>query len=304
MEERFFCVEEAGERLDSWLAGNIEELSRSYIRQLIEKGLATVNGFEAKANRRLKCGDQIRLLLPEPEKLDVKAEPIDLDILYEDEHIIVLNKGKGMVVHPAAGNRTGTLVNALMAYCGDRLSDINGVIRPGIVHRLDKDTTGVLVAAKTNEAHAGLSEMLKAHDIKRAYVAVVEGVIREEAGKIDAPIGRHPVERKKMAVNVKNGRNAVTHFRVLERYRDSTYVELKLETGRTHQIRVHMSYIGFPVAGDRVYGGRKKRPGAEGQVLHARTLGFIHPVTTAYMEFDAPLPRYFKELLDRLRKEM
>jgi len=211
-----------------------------------------------------------------------------------------------MVVHPAAGNYSGTLVNALMGYCGSNLSDINGVIRPGIVHRIDKDTSGILVVAKTNEAHIKLSEALKVHDIKRIYVAVVKGVIKQDRGRINLPIGRHPVDRKKMAVNFKNGREAITDFRVLERFDNATYVELKLETGRTHQIRVHMAYIGHPVMGDEVYGGRDKISDAcqiSGQVLHAKILGFNHPVTNEYMEFEAEPPQYFIQLLEKLRAE-
>jgi 23S rRNA pseudouridine1911/1915/1917 synthase len=243
----------------------------------------------------------ILVRIPSPEKLDIKAEKINIDILYEDDDIIVVNKPKGMVVHPAAGNYTGTLVNALMEYCGDRLSDINGVIRPGIVHRIDKDTSGVLVVAKSNTAHEKLSDMFKDHDITRRYVAIVEGIIREDTGKIDAPIGRHLVDRKKMAVNTKNGRHAVTHFKVLERFKDATCVELTLETGRTHQIRVHMSYIGYPIIGDEVYGRKKQRYGITGQVLHAETLGFKHPITGSYMEFSTDIPEYFKRFLEKLR---
>ena len=288
-------------RIDRWLPSILESSSRSYVQKLIDDGLVQVNGGRIKSNYKLKKGDEVFVSMPEPEKLDVKAEKIDLDILYEDDDIIVVNKPKGMVVHPAAGNYSGTLVNALMEYCGDTLSDINGVIRPGIVHRIDKDTSGVLVVAKNNIAHERLSARLKDHDIKRVYVALVNGVIREEAGVIDAPIGRHPVERKKMAVNVKNGRRAVTHFRVLERFKDTTYIELTLETGRTHQIRVHMSYIGYPVIGDKVYGTRKQKYDIDGQALHAKILGFVHPTRNEYMEFEAELPEYFKNLLKELR---
>jgi 23S rRNA pseudouridine1911/1915/1917 synthase len=233
-----------GARLDSWLADKIGRFSRSYIQKLIREGNVSVNGKDSKANYKLKLNDEISVLVPEPETLDVTPEDIELDIMYEDDDIIIVNKPKGMVVHPAAGNYSGTLVNALMAHCKGNLSDINGVIRPGIVHRLDKDTSGILMVAKNNAAHEKLSQKLKKHDIKRVYHAVVEGVIQEESGKIDAPIGRHPVDRKKMSVNTKNGRNAVTYFKVLERFDGYTYVEVTLETGRTHQIRVHMSYIG------------------------------------------------------------
>ena len=288
-------------RIDAWLSKNTDGLSRSYIQKLIEDGAVTVNNKATKANYKLKAGDIVVIDLPAPEKLDVLAEDIKLDILYEDTDIIIINKPKGMVVHPAAGNYTGTLVNALMKHCGDSLSDINGIIRPGIVHRIDKDTSGILVVAKSNRAHEKLSEMLKEHNINRIYVAVAEGIIREETGKVDAPIGRHPIDRKKMAVNTKNGRRAVTHFKVLERFKDTTYLELKLETGRTHQIRVHMSFIGHPLLGDEVYGKKKKISGLEGQALHARLLGFNHPVTGEYIEFEAPPPESFNKLLEELR---
>lgn len=290
-------------RLDSWVSGKTSELSRSYIQKLIDEGRITVNGNTAKVNYKVKPGDLIRLDVPPPEKLDVTAEDIELDILYEDKDIIVVNKPKGMVVHPAAGNFTGTLVNALMKHCGDTLSDINGVIRPGIVHRIDKDTTGVLVVAKNNISHEVLSQKLKRHDINRIYIALVDGVIREDKGEINAPIGRHPVDRKKMAVNIKNGRTAITHFMVLERFNKATLVELKLETGRTHQIRVHMAYIGFPLIGDEVYGRRNEGRGILGQALHAKLLGFEHPATGQYMEFSAPLPGYFTDLIEKLKNE-
>jgi len=290
------------ERIDTWIASKLERFSRTYVQKLLGEQRITVNGQPVKSNYRLKLNDEVVINVPEPERLEVKPEKIDIDILYEDEDILVVNKPKGMVVHPAFGNYSGTLVNAVMDYCGDRLSDINGVIRPGIVHRIDKDTSGVLVIAKNNTAHEFLSAKLKKHDINRIYVAVVEGIIMEDCGKIDAPIGRHPVERKKMAVNTKNGRRAVTHFRVLERFKNHTYVELKLETGRTHQIRVHMSFIGHPVVGDTVYGRKKQKFNIEGQALHARVLGFEHPTTGKYVEFEAEPPEYFKELLDELRR--
>lgn len=291
-------------RLDSWISNKMDELSRSYIQKLIEEGSITVNGKATKANYKVKIGDRISLCIPPPEKLDIEAENIELDILYEDKDIIVVNKPKGMVVHPAAGNYSGTLVNALMKHCGESLSDINGVIRPGIVHRIDKDTTGVLVVAKNNKSHEILSEKLKKHDINRIYVALVEGIVREDKGKIDAPIGRHPLDRKKMSVNTKSGRHAVTHFKVLERFKSSTLVELRLETGRTHQIRVHMAYIGFPLVGDEVYGRRSGNHNTMGQALHARLLGFEHPSTGAYMEFNADLPEYFVKLIKKMRDEI
>jgi len=291
-------------RIDVWLPLKIEDVSRSYVQKLIDDGLVNVNNKKVKSNYKLKPNDIVFVRIPEPEKLDVVAENIKLDIIYEDDDIIVVNKPKGMVVHPAAGNYSGTLVNALMGYCSGSLSDINGVIRPGIVHRIDKDTSGVLVVAKNNIAHERLSQKLKEHDIKRVYIAVVNGVIREEAGKIDAPIGRHPVDRKKMAVNTKNGRRAVTHFKVLERFEDSTYIEVTLETGRTHQIRVHMAYIGHPLIGDTVYGSKKQKYDIEGQALHAKILGFVHPTKNEYMEFHAEIPEYFENLLKQLHKNV
>mgnify|MGYP000964890012 CR=1 FL=1 len=302
MEEITLIAEDEGLRLDTWLTDKLKDYSRSYIQKLMEDELVLVNGKARKANYRIKTGDEIHVSIPEPEKLDVKPEKIELEILYEDEDLIVVNKPKGMVVHPAAGNYSGTLVNALMAYCGDRLSDINGVIRPGIVHRIDKDTSGILVVAKNNIAHERLSEKLKKHDIKRIYVAIVEGVIKEDKGIIDAPIGRHPVERKKMAVNTKNGRRAVTRFKVLERFKDATYIQAELETGRTHQIRVHMAYLGHPLVGDEVYGRKRQRVNIQGQALHAKVLGFVHPIKNEYMEFMAEPPAYFNDLLESLRK--
>ncbi|MEN2776082.1 RluA family pseudouridine synthase [Acetivibrio clariflavus] len=301
-EEIKLISEENGTRIDAWLSKMLDKYSRSYIQKLINDGLVLVNGTAVKSNYKVRMKDNITVQIPEPEVLDIVPEDIDVPILYEDEHIIVVDKPKGMVVHPAAGNYSGTLVNALMKHCGDNLSSINGVIRPGIVHRIDKDTSGVLVVAKSNEAHEKLSMMLKEHDINRVYIALVHGIIREEAGKIDAPIGRHPVDRKKMAVNTKNGRRAVTHFKVLERFKDATMLEVKLETGRTHQIRVHMSYIGYPIIGDTVYGRKKDKYNIEGQALHAKLLGFVHPITNEYMEFESALPEYFVKLLEELRR--
>lgn len=302
MEELWLDADVKDKRLDAWLSEKLAQYSRSYIQKLVGEGKVEVNGVAVRSNYKVKPGDRVLVQIPDPEKLDVVPELIKLDILYEDEDLVVVNKPRGMVVHPAAGNYSGTLVNALMGYCGDDLSDINGVIRPGIVHRIDKDTTGVLVVAKSNRAHEGLSEKLKVHDIKRVYSALVEGVIREDAGRVDAPIGRHPVDRKRMAVVPEHGRRAVTHFRVQERFPDATYIEATLETGRTHQIRVHMSYIGHPLLGDPLYGRKKQRFQLNGQALHARILGFVHPVTGEYMEFEAPLPDYFTQILQQLRE--
>ncbi|KNY26462.1 RluA family pseudouridine synthase [Pseudobacteroides cellulosolvens] len=297
MEEIKLVADTMDIRIDSWVSEKLPEYSRTYVKKLIDNESVMVNGKKVKSNYKLKSNDEVTILVPDPVKLDVEAEKIDMDIVYEDKDILVINKPKGMVVHPAVGNYTGTLVNGLMDYCGDDLSDINGVIRPGIVHRIDKDTSGLLVVAKNNISHERLTEMLKSHDIKRVYYAVVDGVIREESGKIDAPIGRHPVDRKKMAVNTKNGRHAVTYFKVLERFQDATLIEVRLETGRTHQIRVHMSYIGFPVMGDEVYGRRNKSIDTDGQVLHAKILEFVHPVSCENMRFEVDLPEYFKEVL-------
>lgn len=302
IEEIKFLSDEQEIRIDAWLSGKLKQYSRTYIQKLVDNGLIKVNDKIVKTKYKIKIGDEIVITIPKPILLDVKPEKLDLKVLYEDSDIIVIDKCKGMVVHPATGNYSGTLVNALMDYCGDSLSDINGVIRPGIVHRIDKDTSGVLVVAKSNIAHEKLSEKLKTHDINRIYIALVDGIIREECGKIDAPIGRHTVDRKKMSVNTNNGRRAVTHFKVLERFKGATYIEVQLETGRTHQIRVHMSYIGFPIIGDEVYGRKKPKYDTHGQALHAKVLGFIHPVKNEYMEFEAQIPEYFQELLKELRK--
>jgi len=296
-------TKDAGKRLDVWLTSKFSDYSRSYISKLIEEGNITVCGKPAKAGYKLKAGDKIDVRIEEPKPLEVTPEKIDLDIIYEDNDIVVINKPRGMVVHPAAGNFSGTLVNALLEHCSDSLSDINGIIRPGIVHRIDKDTSGVLVVAKNNESHLKLSTLLKKHDIQRVYLAVASGVIKEDAGRIEAPIGRHPADRKKMAVNLKNGRHAVTHFKVIERFKSATLIEARLETGRTHQIRVHMAYIGHPLVGDMVYGKSKKKYPIEGQALHAMLLGFVHPRTGEYMEFRAEPPEDFVVLLEQLRNE-
>lgn len=303
MKKETLIAKDSGVRIDAYLANELENQSRSYVQKLIDEAEVTVNGKTVKSNYKVKAGDEIEVTIPDPVKLDVEPENIDLDIIYEDNDIIVVNKPKGMVVHPAAGNYSGTLVNALLAHCEGSLSDINGVIRPGIVHRIDKDTTGILVVAKNNEAHEGLSEKLKVHDINRVYTAICEGVIKEDSGTVDAPIGRHPVDRKKMAVNTRNGRHAVTHFKVLERFKNTTLIEARLETGRTHQIRVHMSYIGHPLLGDEVYGRKTQKFKLQGQALHATVLGFEHPVTGKYVEFSSELPVYFKELILKLRNQ-
>lgn len=293
-------AEDADKRIDTYLSEKIEGTSRSKVQKLIENGKITVNKKNIKCNYKIKANDEIRIEIPEPVRLDVAPEDINIEIIYEDEDIAVVNKPQGMVVHPAAGNYSGTLVNALLARCSS-LSGINGVIRPGIVHRIDKDTSGVLVIAKNDYAHRNLAEQIKEHSVNRIYVALVEGVIKNNSGTIDMPIGRHPVERKKMAVVDRNGRNAVTHYRVLERYKENTLIEAKLETGRTHQIRVHMAYIGHPLVGDPVYGYKKQKYKLNGQALHAMTLGFIHPSTKQYMEFTAPLPEYFMKLLKKIK---
>ena len=277
-------------------------MTRSYLKKLISDDKAVlVNGNPAKPNYKLKPGDIIELAVPEPIELEIKAENIPLDIVYEDNDMLVVNKPQGMVVHPAAGNYTGTLVNALLYHCGDSLSGINGEKRPGIVHRIDKDTSGLLLVAKNDNAHQKLSSQIKEHSLTRAYKALVHGNIKQDSGRIDAPIGRHPSDRKKMTITDKNSREAVTNFRVLERYGRYTFVECILETGRTHQIRVHMSKNGHPIVGDKTYGVKKEEFNLAGQLLHAYKVGFIHPVSGEYMEFVSELPDYYMNVLDRLR---
>ena len=291
-----------GERIDKYLAEVMNDYSRSFLQKQLKEGNVTVGQKPVKASYKLAEDDEITVQVPDSQEPDILAEDIPLDILYEDEQVLVVNKPKGMVVHPSAGHYTGTLVNALMFHCKDRLSGINGVLRPGIVHRIDMDTTGALQVCKTDLAHQSLAQQLKVHSITRKYRAIVHGNLKEDQGTIEGDIGRHPVERKKMAVHVRNGKPAVTHYRVLERFGSFTYVECQLETGRTHQIRVHMSSIGHPLLGDMLY-GPKKCPygGLTGQTLHAMVLGFQHPVTGEYMEFKAPLPEYFENLLKKLR---
>lgn len=297
----FYVTDEvAGCRLDKAITLLCPDLSRNSAQQLIESGNILVNGVVSNKKYSVISGDVVSVDFPEPTNLSVEAENIPLDIVYEDEHLLVVNKPKGMVVHPAAGNYTGTLVNALLYHCGDSLSGINGVIRPGIVHRIDKDTSGLLVVAKNDVAHKGLAEQIKEHSFTRVYNTVVVGNIKDDTGTIDAPIGRHPKDRKRQAVTDKNSKNAVTHFEVLERFNGFTFLKVKLETGRTHQIRVHMAYRGTPVAGDVVYGNSKKTYGLQGQCLNASTIGFIHPVTGEYLEFTTDLPDYFKDFLRRI----
>ena len=300
---RLYVTEEAeGDRIDRFLADRCEELSRSFLQKLFKSGEILVDGRPVKASYRVSEGEEAVFEVPEAVLPEIAAEDIPLDILYEDEDVIVVNKPKGMVVHPAAGHYTGTLVNALMYHCREDLSGINGVLRPGIVHRIDMDTTGALVVCKTDTAHQSLAQQLKVHSITRRYRAIVHGNIKKDTGTVEGTIGRHPVERKKMAVNVRGGKEAVTHFKVLERFGNYTYIECRLETGRTHQIRVHLSSIGHPLLGDNLYGPKKcPFPFLQGQTLHAMVLGFQHPVSGEYMEFTAPLPEYFEKLLEKLR---
>ncbi len=295
--------EMSGKRLDSVLAGMMPQYSRSFIQKLFENGSITVGGDPcSEKKRKAAAGDIVEITIPQPERLEVEAEDIPLDIVYEDDELLVVDKPAGMVVHPAPGNHSGTLVNALMYHCGDALSSINGVIRPGIVHRIDKDTSGLLMVAKTDRAHNALSAQLAEHSITRRYKAIVYSNIKEDEGTVDKPIGRDPGNRLRNAVVYTNSKNAVTHYRVLERFGGFTLVEAVLETGRTHQIRVHMAYIRHPLLGDTLYGPAKNRYGAKRQMLHAGVLGFVHPVTGEYMEFNSPLPQDFEDVLAKLRK--
>ena len=290
-----------GERIDKCISNYLESLSRSYIQKIIKDGKAYVNDAVVKANYKVKVDDKVQFEIPDCEEPDIPPQDIPLDILYEDKDILIVNKPKDMVVHPAPGHYEGTLVNAIMFHCKDELSGINGVLRPGIVHRIDKDTTGSIIICKNDEAHRKIAQQLKEHSITRKYRAIVYGRIMEEEGTVYAPIGMHPTDRKKLATNEKNGKPAVTHYKVLERFDKYTYIECQLETGRTHQIRVHMTSIGHPLLGDEVYGNAKCPFKLEGQTLHAMTIGFIHPTTGEYVEYEAPLPEYFEHLLQILR---
>lgn len=292
--------EESGQRLDAFLKEAIDDASRSFLQGLISRGAVLVNERCTKANYKIKAGDRISILIPDPVDVEIKPQPMDLDIVYEDQDVLVVNKPAGLVVHPAHGHYNDTLVNGLLAHCSD-LSGINGVLRPGIVHRIDKDTSGLLMIAKNDHAHNFLAEQLREHSVERGYIALVQGVIGEPAGLVDAPIGRHPSERKKMAVNF-NGKEARTHYYVKERFAKQTLIECRLETGRTHQIRVHMAYIGHPLVGDELYGSRKNNLGFSGQALHAYMLGFVHPRSGEKMHFETPLPENFQQELRQLRE--
>lgn len=300
MDELILTADSTAGRLDKFIADN-SDISRSFAAKLAEDGRITVNGKKADKKTKLREGDKIVIEIPEPDTLEAQPQDIPLDIVYEDDYVIVVNKPQGMVVHPAPGNPDGTLVNGLLFHCS--LSSINGVIRPGIVHRIDKDTSGLLIVAKTNEAHEALSAQLKERKALRKYNCIVNGNIKEDSGTIDKPIGRHPVDRKKMAV-IEGGREAVTHYNVLERFGQYTLVECILETGRTHQIRVHMASIGHSIVGDTVYGIKKERFRTNGQLLHAKTIGFTHPKTGELMQFDSELPEYFTSILTKLRREI
>lgn len=292
-----------GERIDKCISNYVETLSRSYIQKIIKEGKAYINDEPVKSNYKVRVDDKVQFTIPDCEEPDILPQDIPLDIIYEDKDVLIVNKPKNMVVHPAPGHYEGTLVNAIMYHCHNDLSGINGVLRPGIVHRIDKDTTGSLIICKNDEAHRKIAEQLKEHSITRKYRAIVYGRISNDEGVVDAPIGRHPTDRKKMAINERNGKPAITHYKVLERFEKYTYIECQLETGRTHQIRVHMTSIGHPLLGDEVYGNAKCPFKLEGQTLHAMTIGFIHPSTNQYVEYEAPLPDYFERLLQILRSK-
>lgn len=300
-----FCFlvsqETAGTRVDKLLAYSMDGFTRSGIQHLLSEGNVTCGAKPITKNYKCREGDEIKVFVPDAKPLDIEAQDIPLDIVYEDEYLLVVDKPKGMVVHPANGNYDGTLVNALMHHCGDSLSGINGVIRPGIVHRIDKDTSGLLIVAKTDAAHIGLAEQIKEHSFTRAYEAVVYGNIKDDEGTICQPIGRNPKVRKKMAVVYTNSKPATTHYKVLQRFGNFTHIRCVLETGRTHQIRVHMAFIGHPIAGDSVYGPKKVITELNGQCLHAKQIGFVHPITNEYMEFESDLPEYFTKFLTKLK---
>ena len=293
-------AEDCGKRIDKYISERISELTRSAVQIINSKNAVTVSGKSVSKNYKIKGSETVSVEMPDPEPTDAVPENIPLNIIYEDSDLLVVNKPKGMVVHPAHGNYSGTLVNALLYYCGDSLSGINGVIRPGIVHRIDKNTSGLLIVAKNDKAHLHLSEQIKAHSFTREYEAVACGYFKETDGTVDAPIGRHKTERKKMCVTAENSRNAVTHYSVIKQYGGYAHIRCRLETGRTHQIRVHMAYIGHPILGDEVYG--KSYKGIEGQCLHARKIGFIHPSAHKYMEFTSPLPEYFVSIINKLER--
>ena len=295
-------TESAGARLDAFLAARLPDLTRSAAARLIEGGLVTVDGKPAGKSARLTGGETVSVTLPEAEEPEARPQDIPLEVVYEDADVIVVNKPVGMVVHPAPGHPDGTLVNALLHHCAGSLSGIGGQLRPGIVHRIDRDTSGLIIAAKNDRAHLSLAAQLQDHSLSRVYEAVAVGGLREDCGTVDAPIGRHPVDRKRMAVDRQNGREAVTHWRVLARYPGFTHVECRLETGRTHQIRVHLASIGHPLLGDVVYGSKKPVPGLAGQCLHARRLRFTHPSTGQLVELECPLPGWFQDVLDRLSR--
>lgn len=303
IDTRLLTVEEvyASQRIDKYLSEKMKNISRSAAQKLLDDGNVRVNFTVVSKNYKLKAGDRVVVTVPEPKSLEAKPEDIPLDIRYEDSDLLVVNKPKGMVVHPAAGNFDGTLVNALLYHCKGSLSGIGGVVRPGIVHRIDKDTSGLLIVAKNDMAHVSLAEQIKAHSFTRQYQSVVYGHFKADEGTVDAPIGRHPTDRKKMTVTTKNSKNAVTHYKVIEEFKDFTHLALKLETGRTHQIRVHMSYIGHPVAGDGVYGPKKVIEYLQGQCLHAGLIGFRHPRTREYIEIESELPSYFTDFLRRIK---
>ena len=302
MESLKLTADRAGERADAFLARCVPNLTRSAAQRLLEEGAVTLGGRPVKKNYKTAPGDVLEAVLPDPEPVAILPQNIPLDVVYEDADVIVVNKPVGLVVHPAPGHPDGTLVNALLYHCGDSLSGINGELRPGIVHRIDRDTSGLIIAAKNDKAHLALAAQLQDHSLARVYEAVAVGNLREDAGTVDAPIGRHPVDRKKMAIDYKNGRPAVTHWSVLGRYPGYTHVECRLETGRTHQIRVHLASIGHPLLGDVVYGSRKPWPGLAGQCLHARKLKFVHPTTGKPVELECPLPDWFEKVLKQIDK--